>query len=454
MRRLQLAAMLPVTGSLDAPLDPVQETAGLRKAVEELAAKRAKRPLRAVTKATLDLALARWEECRPDVPALGARYIRALCAHAPILDDEAFLRGVRAHPELARRRRWVESLLGLYESAWRPGANADLIESLLREAIARGEAQSARVNAIRPVASRFFSPEAARWLAEDAVERRVPVQDVLAFYGVPTDSALARAVANAAVGVWADKLREHRAVTAGVRALLEYGLQGVASAPAVEPGPLMQAMGQVITWLPDDDSGALGVVRDWLLADQRFGDPRLPANQPKWAVMSATSRERMIRWLAKGDLLFFFDFVMPRDRNPHGRKEFWLEYIDLVEDSAVALSPLDIQRLRLSVTEKLRYALAESPSGEVSAFIMRFRGHTKFVVAEFSQTGNAAYIHDAELFDTLVGGMRARRYQVATTDRGLKSQRAMITKYSHIDRWQSRVHAELRELGLRRRSSR
>lgn len=445
---------MPVVGTLDEPLDPTQATSGLRAGVEELAAARANHPLRAVTQATLDRALVRWEECRPDVPALGARYIRALCTHLPMLGDEQFLRGVWAHPEFSRRRRWVESLLGLYESAWRPDEHADLIETLLRDALARPDAQSARLNAIRPVASRFLSAGAARWLAEDVVERRATVQEALTYYSVPADTALARAVANEAVRAWAGRLGEQRAMSSGVRALLEYGLHGVANAPAVETGPLVQAMGQVISWLPDEDDGVVSALRDWLLADQRFGDPRLPANQPKWAVVSAVARERMIRWLAKGDLLFFFDFVMPPGRNPHGRKEFWLEYIDLVEDSAVALSPIDVQRLRLSVTEKLRYATAQSPASDVSAFIMRFRGHSKFVVAEFSQSGNAAYIHDADRFDALVGGMRARHYHVATTNKGLKSQQAMITKYSHIDGWQYRVHAELRTLGLRRRALR
>ncbi|WP_439643606.1 EH signature domain-containing protein [Gemmatimonas sp.] len=451
MKRLRLAAAMPMTGSLDHPLDPYQEIDGLRAGVEKIASLRANRPLRRATQSTIIAAMARWAECRPDVAALGARYIRALCAHAPMLEDEKFLLGISNHPEFPRRRRWLESLMGLYEGAWRPARHAEQIERMLNDALQRDEAQSARLDAIRPVASRYLSPNAAAFLSGEAVDQRIPIADVLARYGVPADTGLARAVANTAIRVWVAQLCKYIALSSKARALLEYGLSDLANSLAIDPGLLAEAIGRVIAWVPDEDEKTVAFVRDWLLDHPRFGDPRLPANQPKWAVMAAGPRERMIRWLAKGDLLFFFDFVMPRGRNPHGRKEFWLQYIDLVEDSAVALSPVDIARLRLSVTETLRYARADSTSGEVSAFIMRFGGKSKFVVAEFSQTGNAAYIHDAERFETLVGGMRARRYYVATTPNGLKSQTAMITKYSHLEGWEIRVHDELRHLGLRRR---
>jgi hypothetical protein len=451
LSRLRLAAVMPVTGTLDQPLDPRGEIAGLRAGIEQIASLRANRPLRKATEATLARALVRWAECTPDVLALGPRYIRALCAHPPILDDDVFLRGLASHPEFVRRRRWLESLLGLYEVAWRPPRNADEIERMLRIGVQQGQAASARFDAIRPVASRFLAPGAAAWLADEALGHDVPVSEVLTRFGIPADTGLARSVTNAAVVAWAERLGRNRRMTTGVRSLLDYGLSGVAKSAVVDPGVLTEAIGRVIAWLPEEDETAVAAMRDWLLTDARFGDPRLPANAPKWAVMAAEPRERMIRWLAKGDLLFFFDFVMPRGRNPHGRKEFWLEYIDLVEDSAVALSPIDIERLRLSVTDTLRYARADSPASDVSAFIMRFRGHGRFVVAEFSRSGNAAYIHDAERFDALVGGMRARRYQVATSPKGLKSQQAMLTRYSHLDGWQDRVHAELRVLGLRRR---
>jgi hypothetical protein len=235
-----------------------------------------------------------------------------------------------------------------------------------------------------------------------------------------------------------------------VLALLQYGLDSLLRLPMVDPTTLQDVAGKVIVWAPDSDDRLGSVLRDWLLSDARFGDPRLPANQSKWSTMSKPARERMTRWLAKGDLLFFFDFVMPAHKNPQGRKDFWLQYIDQVVDSAVALSPIDAHRLQLSVTEKLRYAKADSPSDDVSAFIMRFRGNEEFVVAEFSQSGNAGFFHPAEFFDASLGGMRSRRYEVSTGPRGLKRPNNAILRYVHIGDWQGKMEYALRYLGVSR----
>ena len=81
---------------------------------------------------------------------------------------------------------------------------------------------------------------------------------------------------------------------------------------------------------------------------------------------------------------------------------------------------------------------------------MRFRGARGVVVVEFSRPGNAAYVHDADLFDQHVGGLRASRYQVATHSKGLKSQTSMLTKYNHTDSWHWRVANELTRFGIRR----
>lgn len=446
MKRLQLAAVLPVVGTLDQPCDPAVTLAGLRHAVDDLRARREARPLRPPTAATLEQALAQWAECRPDVGALGPRFTRALCAHAPMLDDEAFLRGLATHPDLPRRRRWLESLIGLYETGWRP-THAELVERLLRDAVGRGEAESARLGRLRPIAAKFFSADAASWLADSALASRRSVLEVLAEYGVPQDAALARATLAVAAQRWADDMCQQTSVSATTLALLDYGLENVLSSTVIESAVLRTVVSRAILWAPERDERVPAALREWLLKDKRFGDPRIPQNQPQWATMASEARQRMIRWLAKGDLLFFFDFVMDHTDDPHRRKEFWLRYIDQVEDSAVALSPADLRRLKLTVSESVRYArVTSSPQDNVSAFLMRFRGDSQTIVIEFSQSGNALYMHDAELFR---GGLRKSSYHFTNE---LKGHASRVGWYAHnpTPGWMVKVANALARRGVRR----
>jgi hypothetical protein len=448
--RLRLAAIEPVTGTLGRPVDLAAAAAPLREGIDSLRARAGSRVVRAPSQATLERAITAWAERKPNVAVLGPRYIRALCAHAAAVRDPAFVSGLKATGELPRRRRWVESLVGVYEAEWRPVETADALEPILVDAVRRFEGRSARVDRLQPIASRYFSPKAAEFLAEQVTSTRQDIKAALDRLGTPLDSRLARAAASAAAATWVEELCRARTITPGVHALLEYGLSALLASTLIEPRVLADVVGRVLTWVPEADERATARLRDWLLSDARFGDPRLPVNQAKWATLPTAARERMIRWLAKGDLIFFFDFVMDHVDDVHGRKDFWLQYIEQVEDSAVALSSEDIRRLKLTVSEQLRYARATSPSDDVSAFLMRFRGARRVVVAEFSQSGNAAYVHDAEAFDRHVGGLRKGRYDVSTSGNGLKSKSAMITKYSHIGNWEWRVHNELARLGVRR----
>ena len=449
MERLRLAAVEPLTGMLGRPLDVAAETAPLMNAIEALGTTVGARVSRAPTTATLERAIAAGARHRPDVAALGPRFTRALCTHAPAIRDRAFVAGLAAGGELPKRRRWLESLVAVYEAEWRPEETADVLEPLLRAAIATFDGRSARIERLRPV-SAHTSPQERPSCSRARSDARATPGDVLARYQASLDSSLARSVIDAAARKWGADLAGTTAASPSTLALLDYGLTSLLPEHQVAPASAAHVMDSVITWVPEASEPAVHRVRDWLLGDRRFGDPRLPANQAKWAVLPAGARERMIRWLAKGDLLFFFDFVMKDAGDPHGRKRFWLDYIDQVEDSAVALSTEDIRRLKLTVTEQLRYARATSPSDDVSAFLMRFRGARGVVVVEFSRPGNAAYVHDADLFDQHVGGLRASRYQVATHSKGLKSQTSMLTKYNHTDSWHWRVANELTRFGIRR----
>jgi hypothetical protein len=154
--------------------------------------------------------------------------------------------------------------------------------------------------------------------------------------------------------------------------------------------------------------------------------------------------QKVRSWLAQRDIVFFFDFVLPDRRDEHRRKDFWLQYVDKVQESQVALCPEDRFRLKAEVKEQMAYTNIRD--NKVSAFLMRFSGHPDIVAVEFSQSGNAVYFYDANVFRTAVGSFQQLSFRVTE-----------LKHHSHIDKfthyppgvWQQRVRSFLASRGIR-----
>jgi hypothetical protein len=84
----------------------------------------------------------------------------------------------------------------------------------------------------------------------------------------------------------------------------------------------------------------------FVMADSRLGDPRLPANQVKWSGVAPDAKRKVIKWLSRGDIIFFFDHAFPKGKDPHGRKKFWLDYASSITLSRPLMGKEDLARLR------------------------------------------------------------------------------------------------------------
>ena len=84
-----------------------------------------------------------------------------------------------------------------------------------------------------------------------------------------------------------------------------------------------------------------------VLSDTRLGDPRLPRNTKNWLRIQE-ARQRFLQWLSRADINFFFEHVLPRGKDPHGRKAFWLRYVPRVLMSRPLLNRDDEARLRVT----------------------------------------------------------------------------------------------------------
>jgi hypothetical protein len=134
-------------------------------------------------------------------------------------------------------------------------------------------------------------------------------------------------------------------------------------------------------------------VRRFILDDPRLGDPRrAKENRLKW-IDIREAETRVIEWLSQLDIKFFFDSVLPKGQDPHGRKQFWLKYVSAIKKSRPLLRREDKERLHRDLKEKglkLVDAGAMDEWSTASAFLLDFG---TLLVIEFSETGNACYVY-------------------------------------------------------------
>lgn len=183
--------------------------------------------------------------------------------------------------------------------------------------------------------------------------------------------------------------------------------------------------------------------------DRRFGDPRHPHNHNNWIGMDEAS-SRVQEWLSAADITFFFETVLPRGTDPHGRKEFWLRYVGCRGlRSRPLLSSSDKFRLRDVLSKK---GTATTNFGrlldeDTSAFILDFG---PMMVIEFSSVGNACYVYEKQSAAEVVPDIWTS-LPFSKTKLKLKSKIATLHPVRHDsqNRWKGEMERTLARYGVR-----
>ena len=161
------------------------------------------------------------------------------------------------------------------------------------------------------------------------------------------------------------------------------------------------------------------------------------------------ARDRFLGWLAKETLQFFFNTLVPINDENRRRADFWLEY---------AKKPGKIKDFQVAVSDEDRYKILASRTNTIptyssiwgnntSAFLMVLAGFgTDYVVIEFSEKGNAAYIYVRKKFEAAGITMRSKSFGLDE----LKRRGATQDRILHIDGhagWEVKARRQLAELG-------
>ncbi len=179
-------------------------------------------------------------------------------------------------------------------------------------------------------------------------------------------------------------------------------------------------------------------LRGKILKHPMLGDPRLPANRNKWSGIDIKAKARFIAWLSKEDIKFFFDIVL-KGRDPHGRRNFWLRYVDKMVASRPLLSQVTAFSIRGN--NDVKYGRLSAGTNQAS-FILHFG---EIVAVEFSDVGKV-YIYTRSEFEQRIPDMWTNH---PIREERLKDQSLNEGRMIRHVNWEEKVISILAREGIR-----
>jgi hypothetical protein len=189
------------------------------------------------------------------------------------------------------------------------------------------------------------------------------------------------------------------------------------------------------------------VLKSYIQNHKRLGDPRTRESAPNWRLMASEASQRYLSWLARDSIIFFFNTILPNTNENRRRKDFWLHYHGRIRDFQVAVSESDGWKIKANQhsSDLLYHSRIEHPT--TSAFLMQFEGWGghQYVVIEFSENGNAAYIYKLADFEGKRLSLRTPRFASLNHLKFDKTHRIF-----HVSDWEQRTTYRLAsEFGIR-----
>jgi hypothetical protein len=372
---------------------------------------------------------------------------RALCSSEETALRPEFIRALEQVPEKLKRPRCLYGLVNNYFALWREMPQPDLVERLLRTAF---ESYGGRNPVVREwsLHKSLFSDQAAMSLAEAICVRQDSVDEVLKTYCVSPLTKLGLKTRSSAALTSGQRFRQLE-VTQDEKWCLGY-LQWVTErilSDLTSADAFYATIGQLILSLSAKRSDAFRrALRIYIQHHKRLGDPRLRESSPNWRSMVPEASQRYLSWLARDSILFFFNTILPNTNENRRRKDFWLRYHDAIKDFQVAVSEEDLWKLKSGIksSDQIAYSRVDHPT--TSAFLMQFEGYgTKYLIVEFSETGNAAYIFKLADFERRRVSLRSPRFDLKKHLKFDKERRIL-----HVSNWEAAAASMLSsDFGIR-----
>ena len=374
---------------------------------------------------------------RPLTP-LESRTIRYLCWEPKVATDPnfiVFLSGSEGHLSA----RSIQGLVRCCHSLWSETSAKSPAVVLLRRQVARYSGSNRLLRKWKASINLILGADAPREYGRDIIAAKRSIQSQGQFWGIDSGSRFVSAAARVCV---------QDCVAGGMSdpALQKYLIKQILSWPGWMLQDFKVAVSATIIAHEHTDRGdAIDELRRFVLSDRRLLDPRLPRNAQNWLGVAEKAHAIFVQWLSREDIEFFFEHVLPRRDDPHGRKPFWLRYVGQLCRSRPLLALDDEARLKATLSrEKLvgNYGRMESWAN-TSSFLLDFG---KVMVVEFSKVGNASFVYESRDIDSVVAEFWSEaRFPV----KALKQQDLSRHRIVHRVGWQEEMRSILARYGVR-----
>ena len=383
--------------------------------------------------------LQEWKRfCQDHSTQLERRTIRYLCWEPQVATDPEFIACLTASEgELSARS--LQGLVRCCHSLWSEFSAKSPAAAFVRRQVALYSGSNRLLRRWKESIDLILGPDAPREYGRDIAAAKRSIQSQAQFWGIDPGSRFVSAAVRECVQDW---------VASGPLdpALQRYLLKQILSWPGWMLQDFKAAVGAtIIAYKRADRADSIGELRRFVLSDRRLLDPRLPRNAQNWLGVDEKAHAIFVQWLSREDIEFFFEHVLPRRDDPHGRKPFWLRYVGQLRRSRPLLALDDEVRLKATLSrEKLvgNYGRMESWAN-TSAFLLDFG---KVMVVEFSKVGNASFVYESGDIDSVVAEFWSEaRFPVKT----LKQQDLSQYRIVHRVGWQEGMRSILARYGVR-----
>jgi len=339
-------------------------------------------------------------------------------------------------------------LMGLvfsYFAKWGQIRQQNEVEVLIAGALRAYSRRNPLILKYRENAGLLFNPVAADGLGSRAVENREAPKVRLAGFHIGL-------AANLALSTLSSAARTFRSLSSPAsptdrQERLKYGIQDVL-VPELQLGDFQSVVSALIVsdWV-EKNPNIRQELEQYVLHHKELGDPRLQVKN--WSGMDQAATAKFLQWIAREGIVFFFNHILPDNNANRRRKDFWLEYLGAIKDFQVALSTCDYTRLyaRSRLTEVPGFGRVDHET--TSAFIMRFGvrgGGDDVIIVEFSETGNAAHVFPASVFQRRAGKLRNFHFNFSK----LKHEANEYRIVHRGENWEMRARNRLASWGVRR----
>ena len=271
---------------------------GLRSVIASLGADKA---IAAPASASVEECIRSWRSGKP----LDRRAVRLLCWE-PSLALEPRFHSAIDQQRIALDARALQGLVRSCHMKWTAYLADDSMQRIILRALKSYQGANRTVRRWQENARLILAPSAPANLSLWMLEQNKPLDETASFGRLDQSTEFFATTVNAVI---TNGRREWASNAVSRDYLLRFALPW----PGWPVGDLRRAVGECILDVDAKRPEIQGPLTDLILRDRRLGDPRLPVNRVNW-LANTDARRRLIEWLSRADIVFFFDHAFPKKR--------------------------------------------------------------------------------------------------------------------------------------------